>query len=252
MRFQPKFTLPHNLPKPAANSSNPALHLKQKLNDVSNFKAIRPGMMGTSSVIADDCMSVTSDTTIIQQGYSQEDINSFRMHLADTLKLLVTTAEENTEKLVNALSVRHSEKTNVVIHQISEIRNEMKNSHSNFSEMQSSLAMEMSEELIQLKERVQEENDKMMDALGIAMKAVQIVGAREKKVVKIVGAKKRKAVHGKPKMNSECFGPVAKKRATIPCECLMRSGNFRTRKQVMDAYKEGKLECVCKKEKKQK
>lgn len=237
MRFQPKFTLPHNLPKPAVVSTNSGLSLKQKLNDASSFKALRPGMMGTGSIIADDCMSVTSDTTIIQQGYSQEDINSFRMHLAETLKLLVTSGEENTEKLVNALTVRHSEKTNVVINQISEIRNEMRNSHSNLSEMQSSLVMEVSEELNQIRERVKEENDKMMDALGITMKAMEIVGAR-----------KRKVVHGKNKMMSECFGPVAKKRPVIPCDCLLSRGSFRTRKQLMEAIKEGKVKCLCKKD----
>lgn len=234
MRLQnSKFALPHNISKPATNP-NLNHNLKQKLGDANSFKSLRSGLMGPSS-IPDDCMSVNSDTTIIQQGLSQEEINTFRNHLSDTLKLLVTTAEENTEKLVNALTVRHQDNTSVLMNSIQEIGTEVKATHNNFNELQKSLVEEVNQELAELKSVMDQQNEKLLDSLSIALRALELRGQNKKK---------RKVVH--KKLNYYHYlGPVAKKKPVLPCDCLLNAGNFKTRKQLMEAYRAGKIKCKC-------
>lgn len=179
----------------------------------------------------EDCFSVTSETTY-PGGISQGDLSLFKSDLIEKFKGLLETTQKNYADIISSVNKNNSEGIQNINKLIDNIQ--IKTDPSSLS-LQFELIKEGIKQLEaqdwQSKTKIKEEVDKIVNKIS-EISANNIKKQRKKKNLD------RKEI---------CyFRQFKTKISPVPCICLIQQGSLKTRRQVLNDYKQRKLTCKCK------
>ena len=179
----------------------------------------------------DDCASVISDTTINMQ--SQESLHISKSDIKEKLTSIIDSNQTKLKLLVSTINDLNSESGKAINSKIDEI-------DLNFDLSVIQTIDDLQQNVSVLDQQHIETSKKYEDELNKVMLLLNSL-----KLNKPYKRKRQKTSNQFLLCRSTYFPDYFKKRPSLPCICLIKQSAHKTRTQVLKAFEEGKLSCIC-------
>lgn len=178
----------------------------------------------------EDCYSVASETTY-PGGISQGDLSLFKSDLIEKFKGLLETTQKNYADIISSVNKNNSEGIQNINKSINSLQ-----IHSDPTSLSAQFDL-IKEEIQQLeaqdwhsKTKIKEEIDKIL-----------------RKISEFKATKPKKPQKKNLDNREICyFRQFKATKSPVPCICLIQQGKLKTKRQVLNDYKQGKISCKCK------